>query len=264
MSVEPWGPTSAVDAEAAFAEQAGALAEAGVDLFILETFSDLNEIRLALRAVRRAGKGLPVQAQMTIEEDGNSLYGTTPEVFTRRLEEWGADVVGVNCSVGPAATLECIEKMAAVTSLPLSAMPNAGLPRQVDGRNIYLCSPDYMAEYAKRFILAGVKVVGGCCGTTPAHIKAMRGAIRALQPPRRSARGRPVSGRAGGPGSWDSQAGPLGIGEEARRRRIRHQHRDRPPEGLRCFEGAGGGPGARRTGSRRASTFRTGRGRAPA
>jgi homocysteine S-methyltransferase len=197
VSVEPWGPTSAVDAESAFAEQAKSLADAGVDLFILETFSDLNEIRLALRAVRRAGKGLPVQAQMTIEENGNSLYGTTPEVFTRRLEEWRADVVGVNCSVGPAATLECVEKMAAVTSLPLSAMPNAGLPRQFDGRNIYLCSPDYMAEYAKRFILAGVKVVGGCCGTTPAHIKAMRGAIRALQPPRRPAAAIPSQEKPG-------------------------------------------------------------------
>lgn len=196
VSIEPWGSTSAADAEAAFAEQAQSLADAGVDLFILETFSDLNEIRLALRAVRRTGKGLPVQAQMTIEENGNSLYGTTPEVFTRRLEEWRADVVGVNCSVGPAATLECVEKMAAVTSLPLSAMPNAGLPRQVDGRNIYLCSPDYMAEYAKRFILAGVKVLGGCCGTTPAHIKAMRGAIRALQPPRRSAAAVPSQEKA--------------------------------------------------------------------
>jgi homocysteine S-methyltransferase len=122
---------------------------------------------------------------MTIGEDGASRYGTTPEDFTRKLGEWGADVVGVNCSVGPAPMLECIERMARVTDLPLSAMPNAGLPREVDGRNLYLCSPDYMAEYAKRFILAGVKLIGGCCGTTPAHIKAMRGAVRALRPPRR-------------------------------------------------------------------------------
>ncbi len=185
VSVEPWGPVPAAEAGEAFAEQAGALASGGVDLFILETFSDLNEIRAAIGAVRRAGRGLPVVAQMTIGEDGASRYGTTPEDFTRRLEEWGADVVGINCSVGPALMLECIERMARVTDLPLSAMPNAGLPRQVDGRNLYLCSPDYMAEYAKRFILAGVKLLGGCCGTTPAHIKAMRGAVRALQPPRR-------------------------------------------------------------------------------
>ncbi len=185
VSVEPWGPVPAAEAGEAFAEQAEALASGGVDLFILETFSDLNEIRAAIGAVSRAGRGLPVVAQMTIGEDGASRYGTTPEDFTRKLEEWGADVVGVNCSVGPAPMLECIERMARVTDLPLSAMPNAGLPREVDGRNLYLCSPDYMAEYAKRFILAGVKLIGGCCGTTPAHIKAMRGAVRALRPPRR-------------------------------------------------------------------------------
>ncbi|HEX2695151.1 MAG TPA: homocysteine S-methyltransferase family protein, partial [Acidobacteriota bacterium] len=185
VSVEPWGPLPAAEAGEAFAEQADALAAGGVDLFILETFSDLNEIRAAIGAVRRAGRGLPVVAQMTIGEDGASRYGTTPEDFTRKLAEWGADVVGVNCSVGPAPMLECVERMARVTDLPLSAMPNAGLPREVDGRNLYLCSPDYMAEYAKRFILAGVKLLGGCCGTTPSHIKAMRGAVRALQPPRR-------------------------------------------------------------------------------
>jgi len=186
VRIEPWGSTNRADAEAAFEEQARALAGAGVDLFILETFSDLGELHLALDAVRRAAKDLPVVAQMTIEEDGNSLDGTTPEVFARRLGDWGADVVGVNCSVGPAAMLDCVEKMAATASIPLSAMPNAGVPREVEGRNIYLCSPDYMAEYARRFILAGVKLLGGCCGTTPAHIKAMRGAIRSLQPPRRT------------------------------------------------------------------------------
>ena len=185
VSVGPWGPVPAAEVGEAFAEQAEALAAGGVDLFILETFSDLNEVRAAIGAVRRAGRGLPVVAQMTICEDGASCYGTTPEDFTRKLEEWGADVVGVNCSVGPAPMLECIERMARATALPLSAMPNAGLPREVDGRNLYLCSPDYMAEYAKRFILAGVKLLGGCCGTTPSHIKAMRGAVRALQPPRR-------------------------------------------------------------------------------
>ncbi|MBM3297413.1 MAG: bifunctional homocysteine S-methyltransferase/methylenetetrahydrofolate reductase, partial [Candidatus Aminicenantes bacterium] len=179
-----WGPTSVQEAEAAFREQAAALAAGGVDLFILETFSDINEIHQALKAVRTAAD-LPVVAQMTIGEDGNSLYGTTPEVFTRMLEEWGAQVIGLNCSVGPAVMLSSIERMACVTKLPLSAMPNAGMPREVEGRNIYLCSPEYMAEYAKRFIQAGVKVLGGCCGTAPAHIKAMRGAIRALQPPER-------------------------------------------------------------------------------
>ena len=184
LKIEPWGPTSFEEAEEAFYEQASALLEGGVDLFILETFSDVNEIHQAIKAVKRLCD-LPIIAQMTIEEDGNSLYGTSPEVFTRRLEEWGADVIGVNCSVGPAATLACIERMVKVTDKPLSAMPNAGVPRNVEGRNIYLCSPEYLAEYAKRFILTGVKIVGGCCGTTPAHIRAVRRAIRALQPERK-------------------------------------------------------------------------------
>jgi methionine synthase I (cobalamin-dependent)/5,10-methylenetetrahydrofolate reductase len=186
VKIEPWGQVSVEEAEQAFTEQACGLVEGGIDLFILETFSDINEIRQAIKAVRTAGRDVPLVAQMTIDEEGVSLYGTTPDVFTKKLEEWGADVIGVNCSVGPAAMLQCIEKMARLTERPLSAMPNAGIPRAVDGRNIYLCSPDYMAEYAKRFILNGVKIIGGCCGTTPAHIKAMRGAIRALQPPQRA------------------------------------------------------------------------------
>lgn len=185
LKIEPWGPTAVEEAEEAFMEQAQALLEGRVDLFILETFSDINEIHQAIKAVQKLGQDLTIIAEMTIEEGGNSLYGTTPEVFTKKLEEWKAHVIGLNCSVGPAHMLQCIEKMAKVTELPLSAMPNAGIPREVEGRNIYLCSPEYMAEYAKRFILNGVKIVGGCCGTTPSHIKAIRRAIKALQPPRR-------------------------------------------------------------------------------
>jgi homocysteine S-methyltransferase len=185
LKIEPWGPTSIKEAEEAFYEQAEALLQGGVDLLILETFSDINEIHQAIKAVHKLAKSTIIVAEMTIREDGNSLYGTTPEVFTKKLEEWKANVVGVNCSVGPAHMYECIEKMARVTKLPLSTMPNAGIPREVEGRNIYLCSPDYMAEYAKRFVLRGVKIVGGCCGTTPAHIKAMRAAIKAFQPPKR-------------------------------------------------------------------------------
>jgi homocysteine S-methyltransferase len=185
LKIEPWGQTTVEDTETAFIEQAQALLEGGVDLFILETFSDINEIRQAIKAVQKLGQDLTIIAEMTIEESGNSLYGTTPEVFTKKLEEWKTAVIGLNCSVGPAHMLQCIEKMSKITELPLSAMPNAGIPSEVEGRNIYLCSPEYMAEYAKRFILNGVKVVGGCCGTTPAHIKAMRRAIQALQPPER-------------------------------------------------------------------------------
>ncbi|MGQ9578579.1 MAG: bifunctional homocysteine S-methyltransferase/methylenetetrahydrofolate reductase [Candidatus Aminicenantales bacterium] len=186
VKIEPWGPTSVEEAEEAFREQVRALVEAGVDLFILETFADLNEIHQAVKAVQKEAPDYLIVSEMTIEEDGNSLYGTSPEVFTRKLDEWGADVIGVNCSVGPAAMLQCLERMAKVTSKPLSAMPNAGVPRNVEGRNIYLCSPEYLAEYGRRFILNGVRLVGGCCGTTPAHIRALRGAIRSMQPAQRS------------------------------------------------------------------------------
>jgi len=184
--IAPLGHLSAAEAEDVFAEQAAALRDGGVNLFILETFSDIHEIEAAIKALRRTSPALPLIAEMTIDEDGNSHFGTTPEVFTAKIEDMGADVIGVNCSVGPAPMLQCVERMARVTGRPLAAMPNAGMPREVEGRNIYLCSPDYMAEYAKRFILSGVKVIGGCCGTTPAHIKAMKAAVKAHQPPRRA------------------------------------------------------------------------------
>jgi len=182
----PLGPLSLSEAESVFVEQAAALYGGGVDLIILETFSDIHEIETAIQAVRSACPSLPLIAEMTIGEDGSSPFGATPEAFAARLEDLGADVIGVNCSVGPAPMLACIERMAKVTNRPLAAMPNAGMPREVEGRNIYLCSPDYMAEYAKRFIHGGVKVIGGCCGTTPVHIKAMKAAVKALQPPRRA------------------------------------------------------------------------------
>ena len=185
VKVEPWGQLAAEQAEDAFAEQARALQEGGVDVLILETFTAVHEIECAVRGIRKTAPEIPIIAEMTIGEDGNSLYGTTPEVFTKELEGLGVQVIGVNCSVGPALMLQCVERMVKVTALPLSAMPNAGMPREVDGRNLYLCSPDYMAEYAKRLIMTGVRIVGGCCGTTPAHIKAMRSAIKALQPPSR-------------------------------------------------------------------------------
>ena len=181
IKIEPWGPTSVEEAEEAFREQARFLLEGGVDLFVLETFSDLNEIHQAIKAVRSVCD-LPIIAQMTLEEDGNSLYGTAPEVFTKRLDDWGADVVGINCSVGPQVMLESLERMVKVTARPISVQPNAGKPRSVDGRNLYLCSPEYMGSYARKFIVAGAKVVGGCCGTTPEHIKTIKSSVRALRP----------------------------------------------------------------------------------
>ncbi len=181
LRIEPYGPTSAAEARALFAEQAAALLEGGVDLFILETFSDLDEIRQALLAVR-ALCDLPVVAQMVIREDGRTPFGTDAAVFTERLTEWGADVVGLNCSVGPSAMLQAVERMLPATDRPLSIQPNAGLPREVDGRTIYMASPEYMATYAARLIRRGVRFIGGCCGTTPDHVAQMSGAIRMLAP----------------------------------------------------------------------------------
>jgi methionine synthase I (cobalamin-dependent)/5,10-methylenetetrahydrofolate reductase len=181
IRIEPWGKTGVDEARDYFREQAQALAAGGVDLFILETFRDLNEIGAAIDAVRSVSDR-PIIAQMTTEEDGNTLDGTPPEKFAPALEQRGATIIGVNCAVGPAPMLDTIERMEAVTRRTLSAQPNAGQPRDVEGRNIYLCSPDYMASYARRFIMHNVRIVGGCCGTTPEHIRQIKGAVRAMAP----------------------------------------------------------------------------------
>src|SRR3982750_1409502 len=181
IRIEPWGKTGVDEAREYFREQAQALADGGVDLFILETFRDVNEIGAAIDAVRSVSD-LPIVAQMTTEEDGNTLDGTPPERFAPDLEKRGATIIGLNCAVGPAPMLDTIERMAAVTGRRLSAQPNAGQPRDVEGRNIYLCSPEYMASYARRFILHNVRLVGGCCGTTPEHIRQIKSAVRAMAP----------------------------------------------------------------------------------
>ena len=178
VRIEPLGKTSFDEAHAAFVEQISALNEAGVDLLILETFGYLEELRQAIRAAREVNPDLPVVAQVTIDEDGNCLDGATAETFTAKLTDWGADVVGCNCSVGPVAMLDAVERVVRSTKLPVSAQPNAGMPRSVEGRNIYLCSPEYMASYTKKFYAAGVRLIGGCCGTTPEHIRAMKSALR--------------------------------------------------------------------------------------
>jgi homocysteine S-methyltransferase len=178
IRIEPLGKTSYQEACDAFREQIAALAEGGVHLLILETFGYLEELHQAMKAAREVAPQLPLVAQVTIDEDGNCLDGADPETFAARLEEWGADVIGCNCSVGPVAMLEAIEQVRAATAKPLSAQPNAGIPRSVEGRNIYLCSPEYMASYTRKFVAAGVKLVGGCCGTTPEHIRVMKAALR--------------------------------------------------------------------------------------
>jgi homocysteine S-methyltransferase len=183
VRLEPFGETSRVEAFEHFKAQALGLLDGGVHGFVLETFQDLDEIHEALRAVRSVSD-LPVVAQMTIEEDGATAYGTDPEKIARALDEFGADVIGLNCSVGPQGILEAIERMARVTSRPLSAQPNAGLPRQIGDRKIYMASPEYTGEYAKRLVEAGARFVGGCCGTTPDHIRTVAAYVQSVSPRR--------------------------------------------------------------------------------
>ena len=179
VRIEPLGKVALSEARDAFREQITALNEEGIDLVILETFGYLEELHQALLAARDVNPNLPVVAQVTIDEDGNCLDGSSPEHYGPQLQEWGADVVGCNCSVGPVAMLDALERVRAVTTVPLSAQPNAGQPRSVEGRTIYLSSPEYMANYAEKFVGIGVSLIGGCCGTTPEHIHEMKGRLRA-------------------------------------------------------------------------------------
>src|SRR5438067_3031498 len=181
LRIEPFGPTSFDEAKDMFKEQVEGLVEGGVDLFVLETFSDVETIEQAIRAVRELSD-LPIVAQMTIQMDGKTIFGTLPEAFTKRLDELDVDVIGLNCGMGPTHILNALEKMRAVTDKKLSAQPNAGLPRDVQGRQFYMGSPEYMAEFSRRFVQAGAKFVGGCCGTTPTHIKLIADAIRSISP----------------------------------------------------------------------------------
>jgi methionine synthase I (cobalamin-dependent)/5,10-methylenetetrahydrofolate reductase len=183
IRIEPYGPTAVDEARDIFREQAQALLDAGVDLFICETFSNVSEMEQAIAAIRDVCM-LPIVAQMTIGVDGQTVFGDTPRVLAQRLDRAGADVIGLNCSVGPDVMLDAIEEMAAATAKKLSCQPNAGLPRDVNGRQMYMASPDYFAKYAKRLIHKGVKFIGGCCGTTPAHVKMMADAVRPLSPRR--------------------------------------------------------------------------------
>ncbi len=190
VRIEPLGPTSREESQEFYQRQVDGLVEGGVDGFVLETFSDLNEMEQAFRAVRSRSP-LPVICQVTVGEDGCTSYGTSPEDVAAEVAGWGADVLGLNCSVGPAVMLDAVERMAKVTDLPLSAQPNAGLPRAVGDRKIYLASPEYMAQYARRMIEAGARFVGGCCGTSPDHIRSIRALVGGVRPP--STRVRPGS-----------------------------------------------------------------------
>lgn len=179
--VAPIGKISDEEALKAFDEQVRGLVDGGVDLFMLETFLDLHEILLAIQAVRKRSR-LPIVAMMTIDHTGMTVYGRSPAQIAGALAGEEIDVLGLNCSTGPQTILEAIEQMREVTDMPLAAFANAGEPKMVEGRIIYLATPEYFAEYTKRLIQNGVRFIGGCCGTGPTHIKMMASAIRALQP----------------------------------------------------------------------------------
>ncbi len=209
VRLEPFGSTGREEARATFKEQMSALVEGGVDCFLLETFGDLDELEQGVLAAREVDARLPLIAQATIGPDLRTVYGATPEDVARLLDAWGVDVIGLNCSVGPQAILEATERMASVTGRKLSAQPNAGMPRDVSGRRIYMASPEYMASYARHLVQAGAKIVGGCCGTTPEHIRAMVEGIRPLTPRTRVRVGLPREEKLDQGGHGRCEAVPL-------------------------------------------------------
>src|SRR5579862_306267 len=211
VRLEPFGKTGLEEARAAFAEQIRALAEARVDLLVIETMPALNEAREALLAARETAPDLPVLVMVTVDDESNCLDGSSPEQAAALLTEWGASAIGVNCSTGPTTVLTAIEAMRGATTLPLAAMPNAGMPRSVEGRNIYMASPEYMASFARKFVKAGATFVGGCCGTTPTHIRAMKSALRAIEAQETSAQvmDAPQSGARAGLGNGPTAPGGL-------------------------------------------------------
>ena len=178
VRIEPWGPTSFDEARHAFAEQIQALVSGGIDLISLETFSDISELQQAVLAAREVAPGIPVIAQIAINPDGKSLMGTPLEWAMKKLDEWEVDVVGLNCSVGPQPMMTALPKIRATTNRPLCVQPNAGMPKLVEGRTFYMSTPEYFAEFTKGFLQSGVNIIGGCCGTTPDHIRAMGNAFR--------------------------------------------------------------------------------------
>lgn len=245
VRLEPLGKTSLEEARAAFAEQVSALSDGGVDLLLIETMMSIDEAEQAVKAAQQVAPQLPVIVLVTADEEGNCLDGTSPEVAATRLAACGVQAIGCNCSTGPATVLSVIECMRKVTTLPLVAMPNAGMPRNVEGRNIYLTSPEYMASFARKFVKAGASWVGGCCGTTPLHIRAMRSALRAMEA---QGSGEKAAPRAGGitlPAGHAVQPPPLEerskIGAKIARGEFLTMVEIVPPKGIDCtreLEGA--------------------------
>ncbi|MEP7200927.1 MAG: homocysteine S-methyltransferase family protein, partial [Chloroflexota bacterium] len=179
----PIGPLAQAEAAAAFREQIGALVAAQPDALIIETIADLNEIQLAV-GIARAATDLPIIAQMTFGEDGRTIVGDRPQEFVAAMRALNVEVIGTNCSVGPGKLLPVVEAIVPLANgSKVSAQPNAGWPEQVGDRIVYRSTPEYFAQFAQRAIAAGVTIVGGCCGTTPDHIRAMRRALDASQTP---------------------------------------------------------------------------------
>jgi len=174
------GKVTAEQARSAFVRQAGALAEAGVDFLILETFPSVDELLVAIRSAREVCD-LPIVAQLTVNESDETIYGEkVQQAIPRITAEQGVVAVGFNCSLGPSHMLSTLELVKGLTDKPISVQPNAGLPREVEDRTLYMCTPEYMAEYAKRFFESGARIIGGCCGTTPDHIREIVKTIRSL------------------------------------------------------------------------------------
>ncbi|MCK4751246.1 MAG: bifunctional homocysteine S-methyltransferase/methylenetetrahydrofolate reductase, partial [Bacteroidales bacterium] len=178
--IEPWGETTLNEVFDAYAEQAGTLLQGGVDLFMLETFQDIREMEQAIKAIRSIS-GLPIVAMMTVGEDGKTRYGLDLDDVTCRLVNSEASVIGLNCTVGPKPMLDFVESMIRISDKPICIMPNAGRPQYTDGRMIYMSTPEYFSVYTKRFIDKGVRMLGGCCGTTPDHISKMANALAMKQ-----------------------------------------------------------------------------------
>jgi methionine synthase I (cobalamin-dependent)/5,10-methylenetetrahydrofolate reductase len=175
--VKPYGTLTMTQVREIFAEQARALLESDVDLLLLETFGSLLEAAEAVRAVRDLSADVPILAQMTFLADGRTAFGEGAVQALSTLAQAGADVVGINCTLGPQESHDVFARLPASISTPMSVMPNAGYPTTVHGRNVYLSSPDYLREYAAAFVEAGAAIIGGCCGTTPEHTRAMARAV---------------------------------------------------------------------------------------
>jgi len=186
--LKPYGNIGHDTAQDIFLEQIESLLEGGIDLFIIETMSNLDEMEIVVETAKKVSE-LPIVAQMTYTAEGKTLLGNTPEEVVSRLAPLGVEVIGANCSVGPQKMLEVIEVLSELGTNYISAQPNAGLPKLHAGRFVYFSSPDYFGEYAKRFAASGATIIGGCCGTTPKHIKAIARALKDIHPIRKEQKG---------------------------------------------------------------------------